>query len=387
MRLTEQSAQNAVLFIDAVPIRPEYSGTRTRLVELYRAYARRYSWPRLVIAVDERSPAVDALRAAPVDVVASKKPSRGYRLLRATRRLRALADRYGAAAVQLEAPPIPLRLDRPVILSLHDTRAFVASRGELGLRGLYQRIALPRLASRVDGILALTTHAAEEVRTRLGVERRSIAVVPAGVAPPTHSTAALRRAFEAVSMRFPALGREDYVLSVGHLEPRKNLGVLIEAARRFRIATGRDLPVVLAGADAGCGERLRALAAADPPIDLVLPGPVDEDTKWALVEYAKCVVVPSVVEGFGIAAIEAMAVGTPVVASDTGVFREVVGDAGWLCPPADPEAFAIALRDVGSDSASDRLRRGIERAARYSWDRSAELLHAAYTRFLGSRVP
>ena len=84
----------------------------------------------------------------------------------------------------------------------------------------------------------------------------------------------------------------------------------------------------------------------------------------------------SLYEGFGYQVLEAMACGTPVVASDTTSLPEIVGDAGLLCPPGDAQAFADALRRVLDDSAlaGDLRARGLARAAEFTWDRTARAL-------------
>ena len=88
-------------------------------------------------------------------------------------------------------------------------------------------------------------------------------------------------------------------------------------------------------------------------------------------------------EGFGYQVLEAMACGTPVVASNSTSIPEVVGDAGLLCPPRDAEAFAEALRRVLKDEelAASLRQRGRARAAEFTWERTArdfaEALEAA----------
>ena len=100
-------------------------------------------------------------------------------------------------------------------------------------------------------------------------------------------------------------------------------------------------------------------------------GYVGDDDLAALYEGALCLAFPSKTEGFGIPPLEAMACGTPVVASTAGALPEVLGDAALLVDPYDEASLAAAIRSAAQDDGSLR-RRGLERAARFTWQRAAE---------------
>jgi glycosyltransferase involved in cell wall biosynthesis len=164
------------------------------------------------------------------------------------------------------------------------------------------------------------------------------------------------------------------VLWVGTVEPRKNLPTLLEAFRRLP----DDVTLVLAGPEgwqedladhrAGLEERIRT------------PGFVDAGDLAALYAGADVFCYPSLLEGFGMPVLEAMAQGAPVVTSAGTATAEVAGDAGLLVEPTDPEALAAALGAVLDDEAlAARLRSaGLARAATYTWERTARLTVAAY---------
>ena len=143
----------------------------------------------------------------------------------------------------------------------------------------------------------------------------------------------------------PVLGLEprSYVLFVGTVEPRKGIDVLLAAHAALRRQGRPDLRLVIAGPP-GWGET----PALDGP-GVVAPGRIDEPTLDALYRGAAALAVPSRSEGFGLPALEAMARGCPVVASDAGALPEVVGDAGVLVPPGDPDALSAALDRLLSD--------------------------------------
>jgi len=172
-----------------------------------------------------------------------------------------------------------------------------------------------------------------------------------------------------------------YLLFVGTLEPRKNVPGLLLAYRKLLDEGATDEPLVLVG---GKGwlydeifERTAALGLSDrvtflhdvPDADLPL-----------LYAAASVLAMPSFYEGFGLPALEAMSCGTPVIVADRSSLPEVVGDAGRLVDPDDPEAIATALAEVLND-AKERERlgnAGLERAREFSWKRVARETQAVY---------
>ncbi len=167
-------------------------------------------------------------------------------------------------------------------------------------------------------------------------------------------------------------GAERYVLSLGTVEPRKNLPALVRA---FDLVAARDadLHLVLAGPD-GWGtavdELVRAIGGAAHGDRVRQLGFVPEQDRCDLLAGARVFAYPSLYEGFGHPPLEAMSAGVPVVAADAGALPEVLGDAAVLVDPADADALADALVEVAADE--DRravLRaRGLERVRRYDWD-------------------
>ncbi len=148
----------------------------------------------------------------------------------------------------------------------------------------------------------------------------------------------------------PAGVRTPFLLHVGDLHERRNLAVvvdaLLEARRHFGALPG--LSLVLAGVDRGIGDGLRAIArAADAPEAVVLLGMVDEAQLRALYRSAAALVYPSRYEGFGLPVLEAMASGTPVIASNAASMPEVLGDAGILVDPEDTRGWSRAIARRG----------------------------------------
>jgi alpha-1,3-rhamnosyl/mannosyltransferase len=183
-----------------------------------------------------------------------------------------------------------------------------------------------------------------------------------------------------------------YVLFFGTLEPRKNVGGLLDAYERVLAASAMD-----AGAAPGSARPIPELIlagratpeAADwlerlthPPLKGFVRhlGYVDPAKRRALYENARVLVQPSFEEGFGMPVLEAMTVGVPVVAANRGSLPEVLGDAGPLVDPEQPAAMAAAISRVLNDEryATECSVRGVARAADFRWDRTARRVYDTY---------
>jgi glycosyltransferase involved in cell wall biosynthesis len=193
-----------------------------------------------------------------------------------------------------------------------------------------------------------------------------------------------RTEIERVRERFGIGGR--YALFLGGIEPRKNLGGLVEGFRRAET----DAWLVIAGGRTNWapGEVERVRAAVDAlPADLrrrvVLTGYVAEPDKRALLASADALAYPSLYEGFGFPVLEAFAAGVPVLTSTTSSLPEVAGEAALLVDPRDADAIAGGLETLLRDEGlREGLRRaGTERVATFTWERTArrtaEVLRAA----------
>ncbi len=173
---------------------------------------------------------------------------------------------------------------------------------------------------------------------------------------------------------------ERYLLYVGGISPHKNLDTLINAFVRIAHEPGMtDVRLVLVGDYAGdafrtCYEELKQIVA-DQNLDqrVHFPGFVPDDDLWHVYKAAQAFVFPSYLEGFGLPAAEAMACGTPVLASDRGSLPEVLNGAGELFDPHDDTSIAHVLARVLTDDAhrEDLQRRSLARAKDFSWNQSA----------------
>jgi glycosyltransferase involved in cell wall biosynthesis len=165
-----------------------------------------------------------------------------------------------------------------------------------------------------------------------------------------------------------------YCLHVGTLQPRKNLGVLVEAWERLRAEVGEPAQLLLAGKRGWLYDDLLKSVESRGLGDLVrFADYVEQEDLPALYSGALAFVFPSLYEGFGLPPLEAMSCGTPVLSSNASSLPEVVGDAGLLLDPNEPGAWADAVKRVMEDEGlrESLSRKGLERAAGFTWERCA----------------
>ena len=180
-----------------------------------------------------------------------------------------------------------------------------------------------------------------------------------------------------------------YVLFFGTLEPRKNVGTLLDAYERL-LSRRPDVPELrLAGkATEQSAEWLARIAR--PPLSRVVRhvGYVAPEQRYELYAGARMLVQPSHEEGFGLPVLEAMTAGVPVVGANAGAIPEVGGDALQLVAPTDADAMARAIERFLDDQALVEacVARGLARSADYTWDRTAAATYAAYARAIEHRA-
>jgi glycosyltransferase involved in cell wall biosynthesis len=282
--------------------------------------------------------------------------------------LPAQAAAQRARAILCPANLAPLAGGRIAVV-LHDVAPLREPSWYSDLYVRWQRAVLPRIARRAALVITPSAFSRDEVVSLLGVAPERVAVVPGGVDQRFTPGADPEPARAAHGL----VGRP-YVLTVASRTARKNLAVLDLAARRLRergidlVAAGGDRPQFRDHDDhAG----VRALGHVD---DALLPG---------LYAGAAAFVLPSLYEGFGLTALEALAAGVPVVAADRGALPEVCGDAAQLVDPTDAEAVAAALERALDDPAPWRAA-GPPRAAPLTWDATARAVDARLTELLAA---
>jgi glycosyltransferase involved in cell wall biosynthesis len=265
----------------------------------------------------------------------------------------------------------------PVVLTIHDVSYEVHPEWYPYRRDWLRRYFYRRSAIAAARVLTVSAFSASEIASAYGVPRSWITVTPLGVHP------TFGAGDPNLARDLPANVTEPFLLHVGDLHERRNLPMLVDAllAARRHVGALAALSLVVVGLDRGVSEGLCEMARdAGTPEAVVALGVVDEGRLHALYRGATALVYPSLYEGFGLPLIEAMASGTPVIASREASMPEVLGDAGLLLDPYDSASWRDAIiRIVNDESLRDDLRaRGLARAATYTWQRTARLTLDVY---------
>jgi glycosyltransferase involved in cell wall biosynthesis len=246
----------------------------------------------------------------------------------------------------------PLRSPVPLVVTVHDLAVLRHPNVFNRWSRTYGRLLVPRVVRAADRVIAVSEFTRRELIDVVGVSPDRVRVVP-----------------NAVDETFTADGAAsdgDYALTVGTIEPRKNLRRLLEAMQ------GVDLELRIAG-ERGWGQ-------SDVDVGLHhfrFLGRVGDEMLANLYRGARVFVYPSLYEGFGIPVLEAMACGVPVVTSRGGALEELAGGAAVLVDPLDPSSIRAGVEEALSRA--DELRAaGLERARGFSWAAAAEATAAVY---------
>ncbi len=220
-------------------------------------------------------------------------------------------------------------------------------------------------AARSDRIIAVSEFTARQVEQLLGVERARLRVIPHGVYFSEETGAP----------------REKMVLHVGAIQKRKNIARLVRAFE----ALDAEWRLVLAGSRGyGAHEILDAIEKSPRRANIQLLGYADSADLKRLYARASIFAFPSLDEGFGMPALEAMAAGVPVLSSNRSALPEVCGDAALLADPEDADAIAEGLKRLASDAGfrTELIGRGRKWAAQFTWRAAVEKTWSVYRELL-----
>jgi len=290
-----------------------------------------------------------------------------------------LAHRAGCDLVHSLGSTAPARGRFKRVTTIHDLNYRMVPDAHFGVRGLGMRVLVPLAARTAHRVVADSTSTRDDLVRELGVPAAKIDVVPLGLGRPPGDA----RTPEPELRARLDLGDRPVVLSLSAKRPHKNLRGLLDALAR--IPAERRPALVLPGYATPHEAELRAHAEAlGVAADVRWLGWTSGPDVEGLLACCAAFAFPSFYEGFGLPVLEAMARGVPVACSDRASLPEVAGDAALLFDPDDPGAIAAALeRILGDPVEAERLRAaGRQRAARFTWARSAELTLASYERAL-----
>ncbi len=285
-------------------------------------------------------------------------------------------NRVDVLHVQFTAPPFS---PCPVVVSIHDL-SFEHLPQTFKRRSRMQlRLTVRRSARNAAQVIALSEHARADLIATYNLQPEKVNVVP--LAAPD-AFAPVRDDNELQRVRQTYGIDRDYILSVGSIQPRKNLRRLIEAYSLLRRQQpeGKLPQLVLVGKNAWLyDETLQSLKDRDLG-SIVLTGYVPEADLPALYSGALCFIYPSYFEGFGLPPLEAMKCGAPVIVGNKTSLPEVVGDAALMIDPFDVGAIAVAIQRVITDSdfRSELRVKGMQRAKQFDWKETARRTLAVY---------
>lgn len=277
----------------------------------------------------------------------------------------------------------PLSSPIPLAVSILDAIPLALPDYTRGLRQhLY--VSLQTAAARgIEHVLTISHAAKADLVRHLGLPADRITVTPLAAEEAFHPRIGAE-GDSAVKAKYQLPDR--FVLYLGGFDRRKNVETLLEAYRFVAKAEGDEIPLVIAGAEPVWAEPmfpdLRTAAREAELSDEVVRwiGRVDEADKPALYRLAEVFAFPSLYEGFGLPVLEAMASGTPVVASEIPVMEEICGDGAYLVEPGDARQMGGALLALlgQPDLHETQSTRGLARATHFHWRKTARETLAVY---------
>ena len=272
---------------------------------------------------------------------------------------------------------LPVSKNKPSIITIHDL-AFRRFPSFYTFKNrTYMNSMAKFSAKRADKIITYSDSTKKDVIKFLSIDEKKISVIPLGVEDK------FKPASEEEIKKIKAdLGLPDnYIITLGTLQPRKNLEALIDAFARLKKDKAIPHKLVIVGEKGWNNEKLLTkLAGLDIAEDIVLTGFIEDNQLPSLYSGATALVYPSLYEGFGLPVLEAMACGVPVACSNTSSLPEIAGEAALLFDPTDVDQIYSSIQKLLLD---EKLRKtlgeaGIKRARQFTWEKTAKQTLSLY---------
>jgi glycosyltransferase involved in cell wall biosynthesis len=279
---------------------------------------------------------------------------------------------------------LPSLARMPSVFTLYDL-TYLLTDTHATLNRLFLTLMMPRFLRNADAIIAISESTRRDMLHHYQVDQTKVRVIYGGVTPRFRTSLPDEIAQVRRGHNLP----EHFILSVGTIEPRKNLVRLLEAYRSLR-DRGSQISLVIAGRRGWRSEhffqRLQELGLTD---EVTLLGLFPDAELPALYSAADVFVFPSLYEGFGLPVLEAMACGTPVIASNTSAIPEIAADTGILFDPYDTRGLTEAIVRVldNAELRAEMRANGLERARRFTWQKTAEATLDLYRSVLQRQIP
>ncbi len=260
-------------------------------------------------------------------------------------------------------------LVRKQVITIHDMAVFDFPEGFTPLFSAWYRFLLPLVIQNAKKIISVSEFTKSQILKHIEVNPEKIVVIYNGVGKRFYPVGLDEQVRVRKKIGIPS---SNYILALGSIEPRKNIQRLLNGWEIAQRELSDDIILVLAGGQ-GKSNVFSRVIIEDLPPRVVFTGQVSDDDLPALYTGAIAMVYPSLYEGFGLPPIESMACGTPVIVSNTTSLPEVVGDAGLYIDPYNIEEIASAIYTMVTNNELyvTLIRRGEQRAASYTWQRTA----------------
>jgi glycosyltransferase involved in cell wall biosynthesis len=271
----------------------------------------------------------------------------------------------------------PMKLPCASVVTFHDMTFFLYPELHTLAKRLFFPLAIRASARRADALIADSESTRQDAIQVLGISPEKIKTTQLGVDPafrPINDTAAKGKIAEKYDLP------EKFILYVGLIEPRKNLPILISAFKRL-IDSGENYKLVLVGRYGWMyKDLLRQINNLDLEGKVHFTGYVSQEDLPLVYNLSSLFVYPTIYEGFGLPALEAMACGVPVITTDVSSLPEIVGEAGILIPVNDVEALYGSMIEVlrNEDLRRKMINKGMQRAAKFTWEQTAKLTFQVY---------
>ncbi|MBN1348788.1 glycosyltransferase family 4 protein [candidate division KSB1 bacterium] len=273
----------------------------------------------------------------------------------------------------------PFGVTIPAVLTIHDLRAFHFPENYDRIRGAFLRKRITGSARKAEKIIAISDYTKDDIISTLKIPAQKVVRIHQGFAPARFDRRITEEELDRIRKRYQL--PEKYILSIGHLEPRKNFSRLIRAFHQLRQEAKIPHKLIIIGRETWNHqlfyEEMHRLNLQDA---VIFTGFVEDDDLTALYHTADICVLPSLFEGFGFSPLESMAAGTAVVCSNTTSFPEICGNAAEYFDPHKVEDMSATILKVLQNETLKRslILQGFENIKRFSFEKCAHETAAVY---------
>ncbi len=267
------------------------------------------------------------------------------------------------------------------VITIHDIGPIVNRGNFKKITVLIHQIFIPLTIRRANAVITDSEFSKNELIRHLKADQKKITVVYPGIDKQFRVVSELEKESVKARYRLPDI----FILFIGSIHKQKNIQALVRAYSKVKNKARCKLVVVgrkMFEGDPELWELIKSLTIEE---DIIFTGYVPDEDMPAIYSAASVFVMPSLYEGFGLPPLEAMACGTPVVASNRASLPEAVGDAGLIVDPDDTDALAQAIMNLMTNEKmrSEMIRRGFERVKRFSTEQTALGVLEVYKAVLG----